>query len=157
MAKYGIALGIFLVAYGLLYRIAQLDAVPGAGWVFYAAGPVAMWMLLTMKRAAGPLGSAPAFGAALGAAFIGASIYCVYVYGYNAFVDDGLIDKVRADATARNLASGKSAEAIAARARLIESLTTPPTFALTIFFQLMIAYGLAAVPIAALRRRKAGR
>lgn len=152
--KYGIILGVLLVIYGLIYRYANLEAVPGAGWVFYLAGPILIVFALLAARRSGALSLAGGLGAVFLVSLVGASIYAAYVYGFNAFIDDSLLQTVRADGIAKIESSISDPEKQASRKELIDVFTSPPLFAATIWMQLLIAYSLIGVILAAILRRR---
>ncbi|GAB4520677.1 MAG: hypothetical protein Tsb0010_04980 [Parvularculaceae bacterium] len=147
--RYGVILGVFLVIYGLIFRLLGQDASSPLGWVFYLALPVAVYAALTAYRRAG----AQSYwrGATRGAVvtMIGAGIYAVYVFAFNAFIDDTLIASVRETALAELTPDAGAHEA---QAEFIRLLTTAPGFAASIFVQMMIVGSGAALVIAAFMR-----
>ncbi len=151
--RYGVYLGGFLVFYGLVFRAFGLDATSPLAIVFYLALPIAIALLLHKARRAGPQSFSQGVLRGAAAIFIGAFIYGVYVYFFNAFIDDTLINSVRERALAGIDAGDHAAATKIAR---IDMLTTPHGFAMTIFFQLLIA-GSASAFLAAPFFRRTGR
>lgn len=149
--RHGLYLGGFLSAYGLLFRLLDQHYTSPLGWVFYIALPLAVFVSLKVQANAGPQGFLNGLIRGSIVVAMGAAIYAIYVFVFNAFVDASLIEAVRADSLAKIDASDPKADAQIA---LTQQLTTPSGFAATIFTQLLIAGVVSALTIAPFVRRK---
>ncbi len=132
--KHGAYLGGFLAAYGLAFRLLNLGHTSPLAWVFYLALPIAAFLSLTRQAKRQPQTFLQAVMRGSVTVLAGSAIYAIYVYGFNAFIDDTLITTVRVEQLAEIDASDPKAEKRTAR---VNALTTPPGFAAAIFLQLL--------------------
>lgn len=137
--RYGLYLGGFLTVYGIIFRLLNLPFDSPLGWVFYAALPVFAGAALLAKRRGGTLSYLEGALTTAGLTILGGVIYSIYVFGFNAFVDDTLILAVRETALADLTARGLDASGEAARRQFIDLTTTPLGFAITIAIQMAVA------------------
>ncbi len=154
--KYGLILGGGLTAYGILYRLARLERLPGLTWIFYLMVPVAVFFALRALRDSGEGSLRFARGVGLGGlvSLAGSSIYAVYVYLYNSFIDDSLLvgirDGYRQQFEAQGLAGNELAQSMAP----IITSTQPSLFSLQVGIMLTLAGVVGALLIAAVLRRR---
>jgi uncharacterized membrane protein len=152
--KYGSIFGGVLVVYGIIFRLAKLDFQSAWTYLFYlllAAGSVRAVMILRRQR--DQLRFFPGLGVGLLAGVIGGGIYCLYVFVYNAFIDNSLLVAVAERAQAQLDPAKLSAEELAVALQKVEALTRPGVFAVSVFVQ-MVLVALVVSLIAALALRK---
>ncbi len=107
-ARVGLWFGLGLSVYGLAFRLAELHHNSIFAWVFYLALPVAAWLTLKRLRIRGisPKFVRRAWIATCAAGRLTALVYCLYVWGFNALIDDSLLQnsllEARADIAGRN-------------------------------------------------------
>jgi uncharacterized protein DUF4199 len=154
MKKYGLRLGGFLWVYGLAFRLLELTAASPLAWVFYLALPVAAVLVLYERRKEGALSYRSGLLLSIGVISIGAAVYAIYVFGFNAFIDDSLIQTARENAFALLAERDLTPEQVASREKFIDLSTTPLGFALYIAIQMIIFGTLTSLLIAAVFRRK---
>lgn len=143
--RHGLYLGGFLIAYGVFFRFADIGHNSPLGWVFYLSLPVAAFLSLKARANKETQSFTQALSRGGVTILVGALLYAIYVYGFNAFIDDSLIQTVREQAFSKIDSADQNAQS---RISLIRTLTTPHGFATTIFFQLLIA-GIATLFIIA--------
>ncbi len=154
--KYGLILGGGLTTYGIIYRLARLERLPGLTWIFYLMVPVAVFFALRALRDSGkgPLRFAHGIGLGSLVSAAGSSIYAVYVYLYNHLIDDSLLvgirDGYREQFEAQGLAGDELAQAMAP----IITSTQPSLFSLQVGIMLTLAGMVGALLIAAVLRRR---
>ena len=141
---WGLGYGVLLVAYGLYFRRAGLSFRHPAAYVFYLIAVVAALLPLWFHIDSG--GRTPTLG---GGVWLGTSssafaafLYGLWVYWYNANVDDGLLIEVREYAMERRRRKGSDDGRGAER---IERLTQPRAFAQQVFFTLAVLGLLSSV------------
>ncbi len=153
--KYGLFLGGFLSAYGLVFRLLNLPFDSPFGWIFYISLPIFAGLALWQLRKTPPLSYWRALGTAAMITVLGGAIYSLYVFAFNAFIDDSLIQAVR-DSSLANMASRNlSPEGEEARRALIVWATEPLGFAITIAIQMTIASIVSSFVLAIFFRRTA--
>ena len=147
--RYGLGLGAFLVGYGVLFRLLGLDSASPLTWLFYLAQPVALvWLTRSESKRPG-LTRLRRVGISAAAAALGNSMYAIYVYLFNRFVDDSLIRDTLSSQLAALEASGLPAVEMARRAADLERAFTPLTFSVNVFIALMlVALGSALLLLA---------
>ncbi len=130
---WGLGCGLLLVAYGLFFRRAGLSFRHPAAYVFYLIAVVAALLPLWFGGGVwlGTLSSAFA-----------AFLYALWVYWYNANVDDALLIELREHATERRRRKGTDDEDGRER---IERLTQPGAFAQQVFLSLAVLGLLSSV------------
>jgi hypothetical protein len=142
--RWGVALGAFLVLYGVLVRALELSYKSAWSWLFYLALLLFGYLALRSATRRGlPTNFRQAFLLVLLTATVGSAIYSVYVFAYNRFVDDSLVREVRDDLIESSLAT--TAEGEAEQRRRIEAFTSPGFFAIGVFLRQMTVGLLAAV------------
>ncbi len=153
--RWGLALGGFLVLYGLVFRLASFHYTSPWTWIFYIALPVgATFAMRAASRAVSPISFKRLVGTGAITVILGSAIYCVFVYGYNGFIDDSLLRDVRADQTAALAARSLDPESYAAALENVEAFTEPGAFSAAVFLQLSLVGVLASLIPAAIHRRK---
>lgn len=125
------------------------------GYIFYLALPVAAIAALVERRRLEPVSYIRGFGLSLGVTAIGAVIYAAYVFGYNALIDDSLVQSVRSASLADLANRDLSAEADAARRQMIDMTSTPLGFAITIAIQMIVVGILVSLVVPVFSRRRA--
>ncbi len=135
--KTGLTLGIFLVIYGLIYRYGELDRFPVAGWIFYLAIPFFMYRWYRVVDKTG-LNFKNALKWTTTLSLIGNSIYTGFVYVFNKFFDDSLLQKTYTQGIERTRSTGASPEEIEVARQRLELLTTAELFSVIVFIQLML-------------------
>ena len=151
--KWGLRFGGGLIAFGLIYRLADLQRIPGLVYLFYLAIPVASYFAL--RSMSGAVGWKNGLGVSIGTAVLAACTYAVFVFAYNQFIDDSLIQQVREASVTAWQAAGFSAEEIELRAA--SPIFSPFGFAAYIF-ALMSLFGTVLSPgLVFFRRRADGR
>ena len=151
--RHGLWAGLALILYGILYRVASLDAIPGLIWIFYAALPAAALLgQLRLRRERGTLTVRQGLAIALVVSLIASPIYSVYVWGFNKFIDDSLLEKVVEGQRESLAARGLAGEALETEVRTFEARLTPATLALFVMLRLIV-FGLVAGSVISLFTR----
>ncbi len=152
----GAIFGGILIVYGLIFRLADLDARSPLAWVFYILMPVACYFAMrSLKQVdAGKLPYRRGVGVSALTSVIAAGAYSVYVFLYNRFVDDSLLVNAIALNRQALMDSGLSAAEIEQRMEPVNTLLTPGPFSLLVFVQLTLFGILTALIIAAFIRSK---
>ncbi len=154
--KHGLILGGGLTAYGIIYRLARLERLPGLTWIFYLMVPVAVFFALRALRDSGEGSLRFARGVGLGGlvSLAGSSIYAVYVYLYNSVIDDSLLVGIRHGYRQQFEAQGLTGDELAQAMAPIITSTQPPLFSLQVGIMLTLAGMVGALLIAAALRRR---
>ncbi len=129
---YGIVFGVLLIVYGFFYRVAGLERIPGFTAPFYLALPLCAY--LTVRALPSPENPLTFRGASVPgvvASVLAAGIYCIFVFFYNAYVDDSLLQQLVQNSVAAWQAQDVPQSTI--DERLTSFSFTPAGFALTIF------------------------
>ncbi len=135
--KTGLVLGIFLVIFGLIYRYGELDRFPILGWIFYLAIPFFMYRWYKAIDRTG-LDFKTSFKWTFFLSLIGNGIYTVFVYVFNKFFDDSLLQKTYLQGIQRLEDKGTTGEELELSKKQMELFTTAELFSLTIFIQLVL-------------------
>ena len=132
---WGLGCGLVLVGYGLYFRRTGISFRHPAAYVFYLIAVVAALLPLWFHgdSGAGPLRFADGVWLGTLSSAFAAFVYALFVYWYNAKVDDGLLIEVREYATERRRLRGLDDERGRQR---IERWTQPRAFAQQVFFTL---------------------
>ena len=154
--RWGLILATFLVIYGLLFRLAGLSHNSALGWVFYLALPVGAWFTMRAVQGNRAISYPRLLWAGWLTSLIGSAGYCLFVFAYNAFIDDSLLHEVRAAQSTTLMEEGLSGADLQAKVGLIEVLTQPLPFAAVVFIQLAIFALAASLVLAAWFRIKKG-
>ncbi len=151
--RWGLALGAAEIAYGVLYRVASLDQVPGLAWIFYLMLPVAGFLALYHAR---PDGLTYRRGLGLGTLVgaLGSFVYVIYVYLFNRFVDDLLLVQIRESTMATIEARGYTGARLDAALWQVETFTQPAGFSAYVFVRLAIVGTLCAAVLALFLRSR---
>lgn len=149
--KYGIYLGIFLILFGLVFNLGKFHYKSSLGYIFYLAVPVVIFLSLRAYLTnEGILTFGKGVSVSSIVAVVGCLLYGVYVFIYNTFVDDSLLQLVREDQL-KLLESLDLAKAdLARRVAQIEFQLKPVFFALSVFVRLTligVILSLVIVPI----------
>lgn len=133
----GTALGAALIGYGWVFRRAGWSVKSPLVLVFYLLPPVAASALIAFQRGTTPrLDAWDAFIDAAQASVFGALAYAIFVYGYNAHVDDRLLREDRKARIERMERRNHDEERRRVLRRRIEVRTSPAFFAVYIFLGL---------------------
>ena len=137
---YGVIIGLFLVIYGYLYRVAKLESFPLTIWVFYIALPVGAFLAQRAFQRArdGVFRWRQAAGTSAWVSCVGSAIYCSFVYVYNAFVDDSLVRSIYENTLAQATQKGLSGAELESTLAWARTLSDPAVFSLFVFVQLTL-------------------
>ena len=151
----GAALGLFEVLYGLFFRLADLHYASAWTWGFYLALPVGVYLAhrFFKRRNEGTMSFKVGMGIAAPVVGIGSAAYCTFVYVYNRFIDDSLLQAIFNDRIRELETQGANAAAMEAATRSLEAFTQPGTFSLSVFAQLVVIGLMAALVVATFTRR----
>ncbi len=154
--KYGLILGGGLTTYGIIYRLARLERLPGLTWIFYLMVPVAVFFALRALRDSDGGALRFARGVGLGGlvSLAGSSIYAVYVYLYNSFIDDSLLVGIRDGYRQQFEAQGLAGDELALSMAPIITSTQPSLFSLQVGIMLTMAGVIGALLIVVVLRRR---
>lgn len=139
--RYGLITGFAIILYGVIFRLADIHYTSPLTAVFYLLLPAG---LITALRA---YMKATGDFASLGQTLVGSTIlvaiaallYSLFVFFYNQYVDDSLIQAILQDSRERLITSGQSgAELEEAMKRVRSSMGSPARFAMQIFVQMLI-------------------
>lgn len=155
--KFALLLGGALTAYGVLYRVAGLDRLPGLAWIFYLMVPVAVFFALRAFKT--DRGELPGFGRGVGLGALvsagGSFIYAVYVYLYNRFIDDSLLVTIRETSLQHYTEQGLGGEKLERAMATVEAFSQPGPFSVQVFLMLTLTGILGGLLLAAIMRRNA--
>ena len=146
--RVGLYLGLFLVVYGLLFRLLNLHYSSAWAWIFYIA-PIAA-VLWGVMRAPETINASYKISLWSGVKIsaIGSLIYSIYVYVYNKFIDDSLLRLVYSESIEKLRDLPDKEEKI----RNVELMTTPELFTLGVFVRLTLVGIVFALMFSALRK-----
>ncbi len=132
---WGLGCGLLLVGYGFYFRRTGFSFRHPAAYVFYLIAVVAALLPLWFHGDSGGNSLRFVDGVWLGtlSSACAAFVYALFVYWYNAKVDDGLLIEVREYMTEKNRRKGLTDEPGRQR---IERWTQPRAFAQQVFFTL---------------------
>jgi hypothetical protein len=133
--KHAVITGAMLVLYGLVYRIADLETVPGLVWLFYLAIVICAGLTVMVLSRDGR-GWVSCLGEGSLAGAVAALMYAVYVFVYNQWVDDSLLVQLQQDFIVTWEGEGVNAEEI--RRRLQSVTFTPAGFAVQILTMMTV-------------------
>jgi hypothetical protein len=147
--KWGLRFGGGLIAFGLLYRVAGLQRVPGLVYLFYLAIPIASFFAL--KNMSVAVRWKNGLGVSIVTAAVAACTYAVFVFAYNQFIDDSLIQQARDSGIAAWEAAGLPAEEVELRSA--SPIFTPFGFAAYIFLLMSLVGAVFSPALVFFRRR----
>ena len=132
---WGLGCGLLLVGYGLFFRRTGFSFRHPAASVFYLIAVLAALLPLWLRGDSGgpPLSFVQGVWLGTLSSAFAAFLYALFVYWYNAKVDDGLLIEVREYATEKRRRKGLDDERGRQR---IERWTQPSVFAQQVFFSL---------------------
>jgi hypothetical protein len=148
----GAVFGAALVAYGVLFRRSGVSFRHPAARVFYGLAILAGALPVWLGPDAGAGGFSGAFLIGGLSSALAALIYAVFVYVYNARVDDGLLTEVRAYNLDKHRSQGSLNAKLEAR---LARATQPAPFAASVFVSLTVAGAVASLLSAALLKATA--
>ncbi len=155
--RYGVWVGLGLIFYGFVYRVASLDRIPGLIWVFYVALPLGVLIgQIKLRKELGVLTLKQGLTIVVLIILIAGPIYCFYVWGFNQFIDDSLLDQVVAGQREALAARGLSGEALEEQVQTLAARLTPATFALFVLIRL-VGFGLITGALISLLTKTWGR
>ena len=138
--RYGLYLGLFLLIYGLFYRLAEVSYSSPLGYIFYIALPIGVFLAIRrFKRGASTATFKNCFIIGAIVVIIGSAIYSLFVYVYNKFVDDALLRTIREENIEKIGNKGTLTEdQVEQSLKLVDILSQPGAFSITIFIQLLV-------------------
>ncbi|MEN8374327.1 MAG: DUF4199 family protein [Gemmatimonadota bacterium] len=145
----GTVFGAALVGYGVFFRRAGIGFQHPAALVFYGLAALSGGLPAWLAAGSGSVGFLRALLPGVLSSALAALVYALFVYVYNAHIDDGLLHEVRAHGLEKRRSQG-SLDANA-EARLTR-LTQPAPFAASVFVSLTAAGALASLLSALLLR-----
>lgn len=154
--RYGLYLGLFLLAYGLFCRLAQVTYSSPLGYIFYLALPIGTFFAIRQfKRRSGKATFKNSFIISFIVVLIGSAIYALFVYLYNKFVDDALLKTVR-KANVEKISNNNALteDQVEQSLKLVDMLSQPGAFSITIFIQLLVFGVIAALLLVWFMTRK---
>ena len=144
---WGGILAAAMVGYGLVFRLARLDYRSVWRFGFYVLPPVAgLAAQLSWGRAGGAMAYADGFSLATIVVAMGTLAHGLYVYAYNRWIDDSLIQSVVRDRTAQVEARVSDPIRRARSQARLEALGRPGRFAASVtVFLLLVSIVITAV------------
>ncbi len=144
---YGGGFGVLLIVYGVIYRLAGLEQIAGLTAPFYLALPICAYLVArTLPRSGNSLTFSSFATPAIGSSLLAAAMYCIYVFFYNTYVDDSLLQQLVQDSVAAWQAEGVPQATIDERATSLSF--TPTGFALTVFILMSVVSLIGGLTIA---------
>ena len=144
----GLVLGLCLVLYGLVFRLADLHFASFWSWGFYFALPIGS--AVAFYRVQWPLsGWRSMLSSLLALVVVASGLYASFVFAYNAWVDDSLLVDVLEASRSRLEASGLEGEALEAEMRRQAGFLSPAPFAVIVFVQLVLFGMVSGLPVVA--------
>lgn len=153
--QFGWIFGAALIAYGIFYRVADIHYTSPLGWVFYLALPVAAFLALraSQQDRGEPLVFVEATRIGSVTVALASATYCVYVFLYNQFVDDSLLQALLDDQQAKFASLGMSGAELEQALQIVKIMTQPGPFSIVVFVQLFLFGLMSTVILAAFLRR----
>lgn len=151
---YGIYLGVFLFLYGVIFRIANFHYTSIWAWVFYLAIPIAILTGVFNYNKKEPFSFKKTMKFGIILSSLGSFIYSVYVYLYNQFLDDSLLQAVREDTLQSYEGRGLTNEQMQLVIDQIDLQMHPAFFSFFVFIRLGIIGILSSLILALFFRFK---
>lgn len=152
----GLIVGGLLILYGVLFRLLHFETMPILLWLPFLAPPLAAFLACrALKTENDALGFMDGFMTALGAALLAALLYSAYVFLFNQYLDDAMIQGRVGEARQDLMNQGRTAEeaeALVAAAFFYK----PFGFSVSIFAQLSLVGVASALIIPFVMRTKDG-
>lgn len=149
----GAIFGAVLIALGLLYRLVGFAWNSPMVWVFYGAIPVAVVLALrAYGRSGQQSGWLKGLGIGVGVTVTAAFLYSLFSWGYNALIDDALIQAWREGNLALAEQNAKTPEQLAQAIESIESFATPFAMARAVLFQMSVTGVLSSLLVTTVLR-----
>ena len=139
--RFGLITGFAIILYGVVFRLADIHYTSPLTAVFYLLLPAglvtALWAYAKAKREFANFLQTLVGGSILVA--IAALLYALFVFVYNQYIDDSLIQTVLEDSRQGLITHGQSgAELDESMKRIRSSMGNPARFATLIFVQMLI-------------------
>lgn len=157
--RYGLIIGGALIVYGIFFRVANIHYSSLLAWVFYLLMPAGVVLVLWAYRKSNA--SAPAFQPGFWAgsltSVISAALYSVYVFFYNRFIDDSLLQTIITDFRARFIEQGLTGEQFDSAMEQLLAGASPGLFSIGVFIRLAglgVLFALVLAPLSRFYRPK---